>query len=164
MPHSREHHRNTMFVGRGDDFRLRRARAAIANIFGQGAGEENAVLHHDADLPPYRLDVVVGDGPVIDDDLRETDFGDWDGFTLAEIEQRWPVAVARWRRDPGQSPPGGESFAAAAQRNISYGRPSAPSPSSVSMPVPDITTGRGFRRCWPTRISAASGSSRLACN
>src|SRR5215469_3742728 len=27
---------------------------------------------------------------VIDDDLRETDFGDWDGFTLAEIQERWP--------------------------------------------------------------------------
>src|ERR1700761_7722870 len=53
---------------------------------------------------------------VIDDDLRETDFGDWDGFTLAEIQQRWPVAVARWRRDPEQPPPGGESFADAAQR------------------------------------------------
>ena len=24
-----------------------------------------------------------------DDDLRETDFGDWDGFTLEEIQQRW---------------------------------------------------------------------------
>src|ERR1700733_13660862 len=37
---------------------------------------------------------------VIDDDLRETDFGDWDGFTLSEIQQRWPAAVALWRRDP----------------------------------------------------------------
>jgi broad specificity phosphatase PhoE len=55
-------------------------------------------------------------GAQIDDDLRETDFGDWDGFTLAEIQQRWPAAVARWRRDPEQSPPGGESFADAAQR------------------------------------------------
>jgi broad specificity phosphatase PhoE len=36
---------------------------------------------------------------VIDDDLRETDFGDWDGFTLAEIQQRWPAAVALWRRE-----------------------------------------------------------------
>src|ERR1700744_5031540 len=53
---------------------------------------------------------------VIDDDLRETDFGDWDGFTLAEIQQRWPAAVARWRHDPQQPPPGGESFADAAQR------------------------------------------------
>ena len=53
---------------------------------------------------------------VIDDDLRETDFGDWDGFTLAEIQQRWPADVALWRRDPEQPPPGGESFADTAQR------------------------------------------------
>ena len=32
----------------------------------------------------------------IDDDLRETDFGDWDGFTLEEIRQRWPAAAAAW--------------------------------------------------------------------
>src|ERR1700752_419466 len=53
---------------------------------------------------------------VIDDDLRETDFGDWDGFTLAEIQQRWPAAGALWRRGPAQPPPGGESFADVAQR------------------------------------------------
>src|SRR5947208_10287703 len=53
---------------------------------------------------------------VVDDDLRETDFGDWDGFTLAEIQQRWPAAAAAWRRDPEQAPPGGESFAEAAHR------------------------------------------------
>lgn len=53
---------------------------------------------------------------VIDDDLRETDFGEWEGFTLAEIQQRWPTAAAAWRRDPEQAPPGGESFAATAQR------------------------------------------------
>jgi len=47
---------------------------------------------------------------VIDDDLRETDFGDWEGLTLAEIQQRWPAAAAAWRRDPEQAPPGGESF------------------------------------------------------
>src|SRR5690348_15584692 len=39
---------------------------------------------------------------VFDDDLRETDYGDWDGFTLAEIQQRWPADVALWRRDPQQ--------------------------------------------------------------
>src|ERR1700729_3653975 len=53
---------------------------------------------------------------VIDGDLRETDFGDWDGFTLAEIQQRWPIAVALWRSDPEQPPPGGESFADTAKR------------------------------------------------
>ncbi|MBO0825887.1 MAG: histidine phosphatase family protein [Actinobacteria bacterium] len=53
---------------------------------------------------------------VTDADLRETDFGDWDGFTLTEIQQRWPTAAAAWRRDPEQAPPGGESFAATAHR------------------------------------------------
>jgi probable phosphoglycerate mutase len=52
----------------------------------------------------------------VDDDLRETDFGEWDGFTLEEIEQRWPEAVEVWRSDPEQAPPGGESFAATAHR------------------------------------------------
>ena len=58
----------------------------------------------------------LGLAAVIDDDLRETDFGEWDGFALAEIQQRWPAAAAAWRRDPEQAPPGGESFAATAHR------------------------------------------------
>jgi probable phosphoglycerate mutase len=53
---------------------------------------------------------------VVDDDLRETDFGEWEGFTLAEIQQRWPAAEAAWRGDPEQAPPGGESFAATSHR------------------------------------------------
>jgi probable phosphoglycerate mutase len=53
---------------------------------------------------------------VTDEDLRETNFGDWDGFTLEEIQQRWPAAAAAWRHDPQQAPPGGESFAATAHR------------------------------------------------
>ena len=59
---------------------------------------------------------MLGLTVAIDDDLRETDFGDWDGFTLAEIQQRWPAAAAAWRRDPQQAPPGGESFAETAHR------------------------------------------------
>src|ERR1700751_1325422 len=58
----------------------------------------------------------LGLSAVIDADLRETDFGDWDGFTLAEIQERWPGAAAAWRCDPEQAPPGGESFADTAQR------------------------------------------------
>jgi probable phosphoglycerate mutase len=53
---------------------------------------------------------------VTDDDLRETDFGEWEGLTLAEIKQRWPAAVAAWRHNPQQAPPGGESFADTAHR------------------------------------------------
>jgi len=53
---------------------------------------------------------------ITDEDLRETDFGEWDGFTLAEIQERWPAAAAVWGCDPEQAPPGGESFAATAHR------------------------------------------------
>jgi ribonuclease H / adenosylcobalamin/alpha-ribazole phosphatase len=53
---------------------------------------------------------------VIDDDLSETSFGDWEGFTLEEVQQRWPAAAAAWRRDPEQAPPGGESFADTSRR------------------------------------------------
>src|SRR5260370_30202084 len=53
---------------------------------------------------------------VIDDDLRETDFGDWDGFPLAEIQERWPGAAAAWRRVPRQAPPGGDSLHVPAHR------------------------------------------------
>ncbi|MBV9207664.1 MAG: histidine phosphatase family protein [Actinobacteria bacterium] len=51
-----------------------------------------------------------------DDDLRETDFGEWEGLTIAEIKMRWPEAVVAWQRDPRQAPPGGESFADTACR------------------------------------------------
>ena len=51
-----------------------------------------------------------------DDDLRETDFGEWEGLTIAEIQARWPDVVVAWQNDPEQAPPGGESFDATACR------------------------------------------------
>ncbi|MEV4294389.1 bifunctional RNase H/acid phosphatase [Microbispora rosea] len=53
---------------------------------------------------------------LVDDDLRETDFGDWEGHTFAEIQQRWPRELAAWLADPDSAPPGGESFASTARR------------------------------------------------
>jgi len=52
------------------------------------------------------LDVTVEDG------LAETDFGEWEGFTFAEIRERWPKEMAAWLADPDVAPPGGESFTA----------------------------------------------------
>lgn len=44
-------------------------------------------------------------------DLRERCFGNFEGHTYAEIESRWPIDSARWRRrEPGFGPPGGESL------------------------------------------------------
>ena len=63
---------------------------------------------------------IVGDelglAATPDDDLRETDFGKWEGLTISEIQDRWPEAVIAWQHDPHQAPPGGESFADTACR------------------------------------------------
>jgi broad specificity phosphatase PhoE len=36
----------------------------------------------------------------IDDRLMEADYGDWEGFTIDEVEARWPDLRARWEADP----------------------------------------------------------------
>ena len=54
---------------------------------------------------------ATGAPVVTDDDLRETDFGEWEGLTFAEAQQRWPDEVTTWLSDPEVAPPGGESFA-----------------------------------------------------
>ena len=46
----------------------------------------------------------------VDDDLIETDFGEWEGLTFAEAAERDPDLHGRWLRDTGLRPPGGESF------------------------------------------------------
>lgn len=56
------------------------------------------------------LPVAVLDG------LVETDYGSWDGYTLAEIRQKWPDELARWLIDPAVAPPDGESFVHTARR------------------------------------------------
>lgn len=45
----------------------------------------------------------------LDPRLRETHLGEWQGRSVAEIEESWPGAIAVWRSDPGWTPPGGES-------------------------------------------------------
>lgn len=44
--------------------------------------------------------------------LREIHFGEWEGLTYAEIQQRDPQAAAAWQEDLlGFAPPGGETLA-----------------------------------------------------
>ncbi|MGF2953691.1 bifunctional RNase H/acid phosphatase [Mycobacterium sp. THU-M116] len=56
------------------------------------------------------LDVTV------DDDLVETDFGDWEGLTFSEAAQRDSALHRRWLQDAGACPPGGENFEAVLER------------------------------------------------
>ena len=51
-----------------------------------------------------------------DDDLAECSFGEWDGFTFAEVMERWPEELRAWLDSIDVTPPGGESFAACARR------------------------------------------------
>jgi ribonuclease H / adenosylcobalamin/alpha-ribazole phosphatase len=47
----------------------------------------------------------------VEDDLREADFGAWEGLTFAEVERRHPVDLAAWQRSADVAPTGStESF------------------------------------------------------
>ncbi|AQZ60181.1 FIG006762: Phosphoglycerate mutase family [[Actinomadura] parvosata subsp. kistnae] len=83
---------------------------------------------------PYRLDVIVtsplkrarqtaeavaeqaGVEVEVFDDLREADFGAWEGHTFTEVQRRWPAELTAWLSDPDVAPPGGESFAETGRR------------------------------------------------
>ena len=60
---------------------------------------------------------VLGLDVVVDDDLIETDFGDWEGLTFGEAMQQDPALHGQWLSDTSVPPPGGgESFDVVAQR------------------------------------------------
>ncbi|MEU4032888.1 bifunctional RNase H/acid phosphatase [Streptomyces collinus] len=57
------------------------------------------------------LDVAIDDG------LRETDFGAWEGLTFGEVRDRYPDDLNAWLTDPAARPTGGgESFTETAVR------------------------------------------------
>jgi ribonuclease H / adenosylcobalamin/alpha-ribazole phosphatase len=51
-----------------------------------------------------------------DDDLREIDFGDWEGRRVEDVQADYPGALAAWRADVSLAAPGGESVADVARR------------------------------------------------
>ncbi|KUI29143.1 acid phosphatase [Mycobacterium sp. IS-1742] len=59
---------------------------------------------------------TLGLDVAVDEDLIETDFGQWEGLTFGEAAQRDPELHGRWLRDTSVDPPGGESFDTVAHR------------------------------------------------
>ncbi|MDQ2734137.1 MAG: histidine phosphatase family protein [Pseudomonadota bacterium] len=56
----------------------------------------------------------------VDTGLRERGFGVFEGYTYAEIDQRWPTEAARWRRhDPDFGPDEGETLRDFYRRSVS---------------------------------------------
>jgi ribonuclease H / adenosylcobalamin/alpha-ribazole phosphatase len=69
-----------------------------------------------ATMTAQEVAAVTGAAIVAEDGFRETDFGDWEGLTFAEVRERWPAEVTNWLADPRVPPPGGESFADVSDR------------------------------------------------
>ena len=46
----------------------------------------------------------------VEEGLRETDFGDWEGYTFGEVRKKWPREMEAWLGSTAVSPPFGESF------------------------------------------------------
>ncbi|CAL9564900.1 bifunctional RNase H/acid phosphatase [Streptomyces sp. enrichment culture] len=66
-----------------------------------------------AGIVAARLGLDVG----VEDGLRETDFGAWEGLTFGEVRERHPDDLNAWLSSPDAEPTGGgESFAATAAR------------------------------------------------
>lgn len=80
----------------------------VASPLGRARATMEIIRKH-MQLPPA--------GYSVDERLAEVTFGAWEGFTLKEIESKFPDD---WRARQGNKwahvPPGGESFAAAAER------------------------------------------------
>jgi ribonuclease H / adenosylcobalamin/alpha-ribazole phosphatase len=109
------------FAGRGD--------IPLTDIGRQQAAATAAALaaRHDIDLvvtSPLRrakstaeaVADAAGAPVAVDEGLVETDFGDWEGLSFAEVSQRWPAEMAAWLASAAAGPTGGESFAAVARR------------------------------------------------
>ena len=60
--------------------------------------------------------LLLGVDVTVEQGLRETDFGAWDGLTFAEVRERYPAEMADWLGSPSAAPPGGESFDQVADR------------------------------------------------
>ena len=63
-----------------------------------------------------RVAAALGLPVETDDDLRECDFGEWEGLTFAEVQRQWPDDLTAWLASIEIAPPKGESIAEVATR------------------------------------------------
>jgi ribonuclease H / adenosylcobalamin/alpha-ribazole phosphatase len=95
---------------------LRQAGAAAKRLAGAGISAIVSSPLQRAVQTAGEVAAATGVGVTTDEDLRETDFGAWEGLTFAEVRERWPAELTTWLADPAVPPPGGESFAAVNER------------------------------------------------
>jgi broad specificity phosphatase PhoE/ribonuclease HI len=95
----------------------RQAAAAAAHLAERGGIDAviSSPLQRAHDTASAAAD-LLGLDVTVDDDLIETDFGQWEGLTFGEANARDPELHGRWLRDTSVDPPGGESFDTVAHR------------------------------------------------
>ena len=109
------------FAGRGDapltEAGRRQAAAAAARLVARG-GIDLIVTSplQRARRTAEAVAEATGVAVQVDDDLVETDFGDWEGLTFGEAAARWPEEISAWLASAEVAPPGGESLTAVARR------------------------------------------------
>lgn len=97
---------------------LLEAERAAAHLRGEIARIVSSDLRRAADTA-YIIGRVLNIHPIdLDEGLREIDVGEWSGLTSAEIEERWPGAIERWRTG-GYVAKGGEDRTAFRERILS---------------------------------------------
>jgi ribonuclease H / adenosylcobalamin/alpha-ribazole phosphatase len=108
------------FSGTGDpeltDTGRAQAAAAAARLAARGA---DAVVCSPLSRARQTAALVAGALGVdvaVEEGLRETDFGKWEGYTFAEVRAKWPAELDAWLADTAVAPPYGESFDATARR------------------------------------------------
>jgi ribonuclease H / adenosylcobalamin/alpha-ribazole phosphatase len=107
------------FSGLGSDPELTEiGRGQASEAGGRLAGQEfDAVVSSPLRRAMETARIVApGREIIVDDGFRETDFGDWEALTFAEVHRRSPEELAAWLADPNVAPPGGESFVDADKR------------------------------------------------
>jgi broad specificity phosphatase PhoE/ribonuclease HI len=109
------------FAGRSDipltDIGQRQAAAAAARLAERGG--INVIVTSPLRRTRRTAEAVAeatGAPVVVEGDLVETDFGQWEGLSFAEAGAQDPDHLKAWLGGADVAPPGGESFAAAGRR------------------------------------------------
>jgi ribonuclease H / adenosylcobalamin/alpha-ribazole phosphatase len=108
------------YSGRGDiplsERGLVQARAVARRIAGAGRPID-AVVTSPLERCVGTAEILAAGAPiVVDDDLVECDFGEWEGLTFADARARWPDEMTRWLASTAVAPPGGEALRQVAER------------------------------------------------
>jgi len=93
-------------------------RAAVSNLVRRGAWAEilcspSRRCTETAEILATELSLPV----TVDEELREMDFGQWEGLTYAEVEDRYPQDLAHWKASADAAPTGSsETFSQVLKR------------------------------------------------